>query len=92
MASLDLFDPPILSQRSLSPSWRVFEQVLKWVRNVTKMDIDPECGVAYSLKDGIALCRLMSKLQPGAAMSAASESSLAYKQVSRYILLLRDAW
>lgn len=51
------------------------------MRDVTKLDIDPECGVAYSLKDGVALCRLMSKLQPGAPMTAPSDSSLAYKQV-----------
>ena len=48
---------------------------------MTKMDIDPECGVAYGLKDGVALCRLMSKLQPGVSMAAPSDSSLAYKQV-----------
>ncbi|CAN0363111.1 unnamed protein product, partial [Laminaria digitata] len=56
------------------------EEILKWVRDVTKMDIDPECGVAYGLKDGVALCRLMSKLQPGVSMAAPSDSSLAYKQ------------
>lgn len=58
-------------------------QVLKWVRDVTKLDIDPECGVAYSLKDGVALCRLMSKLQPGKQITAPTESSLAYKQVTQ---------
>lgn len=45
------------------------------------LDIDPECGVAYGLKDGVALCRLMSKLQPGTSMAGPSDSSLAYKQV-----------
>lgn len=57
------------------------------MRDVTKLDIDPECGVAYSLKDGMALCRLMSKLQPGAPITAPSDSSLAYKQVHNMSLV-----
>ena len=52
------------------------------------MDIDPECGVYFSLKDGVALCRLMSKLRPGEAVPAPSESSLPYKQV-RVVSLAR---
>lgn len=63
----------------------IIAQVLKWIRDVTRLDIDPECGVAYSLKDGMALCRLMSKLQPGAAIPAPSDSSLAYKQASGHV-------
>lgn len=59
--------------------------MLKWVQDVTKLDVDPECGVHYSLKDGTVLCRLMSKLQPGVTMAAPSESTLAYKQVLIYL-------
>ncbi|CAN0416625.1 unnamed protein product [Ascophyllum nodosum] len=66
------------------------EKILKWVRDVTGMDIDPECGVYFSLKDGVALCRLMSKLRPGEAVPAPSESSLPYKQMANIYSFLRS--
>lgn len=52
---------------------------------MTELDVDPECGVHYSLKDGTVLCRLMSKLQSDVTMAAPSESTLAYKQVLIYV-------
>lgn len=77
---MSAFDP----RRSLRPiAPHASPQILKWIQKVTRMDIDPECGVHYSLKDGVALCRLMAKLQPDAAISEPNDSSIAYKQVRR---------
>lgn len=45
------------------------------------MDIDPECGVFYSLKSGVVLCRLISVLNPEENIPAPNDSTLAYKQV-----------
>lgn len=45
------------------------------------MDIDPECGVFYSLKSGVVLCRLISVLNPAEDIPAPNDSTLTYKQV-----------
>lgn len=45
------------------------------------MDIDPECGVFFSLKSGVELCRLIRVLKPDEDIPAPNDSTLVYKQV-----------
>ena len=56
-------------------------QALAWIKAMTDMEKAEDQTVQDFLKDGVALCKLINRLQPG-AVKKVNESKMAFKQAS----------